>query len=58
MNTKFSEVENEISSTSSLVTTTVYNTKIKEVDNKISGHTKYITTQEFNKLISENFAAS
>ena len=34
LNTKVSEVENKISSTSGLVTTTVLKTKISEVENK------------------------
>ena len=57
LNTKNSEVENKIPSTSNLVTTTVLNTKISEVENKISDNSKYITTQKFSKSTAENFAA-
>ena len=64
MNTKISEVENEIPDTSGLVTTTVLNTKISEVQNKISKYlyknfydSEYVTTQEFNKSTTKNFAA-
>ena len=53
----FSEVENKIPDTSSLVITTVFNTKIREDENKIPDHVKYITTPEVNKLTAENFAA-
>ena len=56
-NTKFSEVENKIPDTSSLVTTTVHNTRISEVENKILDHAKYIITQKLYKLTAENFAA-
>ena len=56
-NTKISEVENKIPSTSSLENTTVLNKKMSEVENKIPDHAKYITTHEFNKLVAENFAA-
>ena len=55
LNTKFSEVENKIPNTSSLVTATVFNTKICEIDNKIPNHDKYVTTPKFNKLTAENF---
>ena len=54
LNTRISEVENKIPTTSSFVTTIVRNTKTGEVENKISGHTKYIASQKFNKLIAEN----
>ena len=47
---KISEVENQISDTSSLVTTTVLNTKIEEAENKIPDHVEYIAIPEFNKL--------
>ena len=57
LDTKISEVENKISNTSNLVTTTVLNTEISKVENKIPDHARYITTQEFNKLTAENFAA-
>ena len=57
LNTKISEVENEIRNSSSLVTTTVLNTKIGEVENKIPNHVKYITTTEFNKATAESFAS-
>ena len=56
MNTKISEVENNLSAASSLITITVLNTNGK-IENKIPDHTSYITTQEFNKLTAENFAA-
>ena len=56
-NTKFSEVENKIPDTSSLVTTTVHNARISEVENKILDHAKYIITQKLYKLTAENFAA-
>ena len=45
LNTKFSEAENKIPHTSSLVTTTILNTKIGEVENIILDHDKYISTQ-------------
>ena len=54
LNTRISEVENEIPNTSSFVTTTVRNTKTGEVENKISDYTKYIAGQKFNKLMAEN----
>ena len=54
---KISEVENRLTDTSSLVTTSVFNTKISEVEIKISDHNQCITTQEFNKLTTEYFAA-
>ena len=57
LNTKNSEVENKISDTSGLVTTTDLNIKIGEFQNKISNHAKCITTPEFNKIAAENFAA-
>ena len=57
LNTKTSEVENEISDTSSLVTTTALNTKFSEVENEIPDYVKYITIQEFDKLTAENFTA-
>ena len=57
LDTKISEVENNILDTSSLVTASVLNTKISESENKIPNHDKYITTPEFNKLTAENFAA-
>ena len=53
---KISDVENKITNTSSLVTTTVLITKIIEVENKILDNAKYITTQDFNKLTTKNFA--
>ena len=52
LNTKISEVENNIS-----VTTTVLNTKISEAEKKILNHAKYITTQKFKKLTAANFTA-
>ena len=52
LNTKISEVENKILSTSGVVTKTILNTKINEVDNKIPNHDKYIATPEFDKLIA------
>ena len=55
--TKISEVENKITNTSSLVTTTVLNIKISEVENKIPDHAKYVTVPEFNKLTAENYTA-
>ena len=58
MNWKTSKLENKISDTSSLVTTTVFNTNISEVENKIPNHGKYITTPEFNKLTAENIAVT
>ena len=57
LNTKISEVDNEILNIDSIVTTTVLNTKIGEVENKIPDHAKYITTEEFSKLTAESFAA-
>ena len=57
LNTKISEVENEIPNASGLVTTTVLNTKVNEVENKIHNHDKYFTTPEYNKLTAENFTA-
>ena len=57
LNTKTSEVENNIQNTTSLVTTTVSNTKNSKVENKIPDNSKYITTEEFNKLMAEKFAA-
>ena len=57
LNTKISEVDNEIPDTSGLLTTNVLNIKISEVENKISDEAKYVTTQEFNKLTVSNFAA-
>ena len=57
MSTKISEVENEISYHSNLVTTTVFNTKISEAENKIPGNSKYITTHEFNKVTAKKFTA-
>ena len=57
LNTKISEVENQVPNTSNLVTTNVLHIKISEVGNKISDNSKYITTQEFNKLTTEYFAA-
>ena len=56
LDTKISEVENNISNTSSL-TTTVLNTKISGVENRISNHDEYINTPQFNKLTAESFAA-
>ena len=44
LNTKVSEVENNLPNSSSLVTTTVLNTKPSEVANKILDHAKYINT--------------
>ena len=52
LNTKISEVENNIS-----VTTTVLNTKISEAEKKILNHAKYITTQKFKMLTAANFTA-
>ena len=57
LDTKISEVENNIPNTSSLLTTTVLNTKISGVENKISNHDEYINTPRFNKLTAESFAA-
>ena len=57
LDTKISEVENNISNTSSLLTTTVLNTKISGVENRISNHDEYINTPQFNKLTAESFAA-
>ena len=51
MNRKISELQNKISDTSSLVTTTVLNTETSDVKNK------YITNQELNKLTTEHFTA-
>ena len=45
LNTKISEAQNKILSTSNLVTTTVLNTKISGVENEILGNSKNITTQ-------------
>ena len=42
LNTKTSEVENEIPNSIGLVTTTILNTKISEVENKIPNLDKYI----------------
>ena len=56
MNTKISEVENNLTAANSLITITVLNTNGK-IENKIPDHARYITTQEFNKLTAENFAA-
>ena len=46
---------NKIPSTSSLVTTTVFNTRISEVENTIPNNSIYFSTQEFNKLTAQNF---
>ena len=54
---KIREIENKISDTNSLVTTTNLDTKISEVESKTPDHAKYITTKEFNKYTGENFAA-
>ena len=53
LNTKFSEVENKIPTTNSLVTSTASNTKISGVYNRIPDNSKYITTQEINRLTAE-----
>ena len=57
LNTKISEVENQILNVSGLVITTVVNSKISEVENKIPNHNKYITTPEFDKLTAKSFTA-
>ena len=49
MNTKISEVENKISSVSSLVKKTNYDVKIKSIEGK------YLTTADFIKLTSDIF---
>ena len=54
LNTKISEVENEIPDASSLVITNVSNTKISKVESKIPNISKYITT---NKLTAESSEA-
>ena len=56
LNTKISEVEDQIPNTSNLVTTNVLNTEIQEAENEIPNHDKYVTTPEFNKL-TEIFTA-
>ena len=57
LNTKISEVENQMLNVGGLVITTVVNSKISEVENKIPNHDKNITTPEFVKLTAETFTA-
>ena len=53
LNTKISEVENKIPSTSNLVTTPFLNTKISEVENKTRNTSNLVTIAVLNTRIRE-----
>ena len=58
-NSSLTAVENKVPNVSGLVKKTDYNTKLSETEKKITDHNhgKYITTPGFNNLTTENFKA-